>query len=88
MSLKNFIPISLWDQRDQPREKLDRFGPKALSNAELIAILLQNGYRGVSALELSKQLLSFYEMIWEFFQNLPYILIKKLRALEQQKRLC
>ena len=36
MSLKNFIPISLWDQRDQPREKLDRFGPKALSNAELM----------------------------------------------------
>ena len=61
MSLKNFIPISLWDQFDQPREKLDRFGPKALSNAELIAILLQNGYRGVSALELSKQLLSFYD---------------------------
>jgi DNA repair protein RadC len=57
MSLKNFIPISLWDQCDQPREKLDRFGPKALSNAELISILLQNGYRGVSALELSKQLL-------------------------------
>lgn len=61
MSHKNFIPIPLWDQSDQPREKLDRQGPKSLSNAELIAIVLQNGYRGVSALELAKLLLSYYD---------------------------
>jgi DNA repair protein RadC len=61
MSIKKYLPITRWDTDDKPREKLDRLGPKSLSNAELLAIILQNGYKGVSALSLGKQLLAHFD---------------------------
>ena len=42
---------------DRPREKLARLGPGALSDAELIAILLRVGMKGVNAVELARQIL-------------------------------
>ncbi len=43
---------------ERPRERLRNFGPGALSNAELIAILLRTGVEGESVLNLSHGLLS------------------------------
>jgi DNA repair protein RadC len=51
------IPIRLWAEDDRPREKLQMKGKRALSNAELIAILIGTGTRELTALELSKRLL-------------------------------
>ncbi len=51
------IPIRLWAEDDRPREKLLIKGKKALSNAELIAILFASGSKEFTALDLSKQLL-------------------------------
>ena len=45
---------------DRPREKLARLGPGALSDAELIAILLRVGMKGVNAIELARQILVKY----------------------------
>ena len=45
---------------DRPREKLARLGAAALSDAELIAILLRVGMKGVNAVELARQLLVKY----------------------------
>ena len=45
---------------ERPREKLARLGPAALSEAELIAILLRVGMRGLNAVELARQLLTTY----------------------------
>ena len=42
---------------DRPREKLLSKGPAALSNSELIAILLNNGSKNKSAVELAKEIL-------------------------------
>lgn len=42
---------------DRPRERLQQYGPAALSNAELIAILLGGGFRNFSALNLGQHLL-------------------------------
>lgn len=42
---------------DQPREKLLAHGPRALSDTEIIAILLGAGVRGASALDVARQLL-------------------------------
>ena len=39
-------PIPLWHESERPREKLLRLGAAALSEAELLAILLQTGIRG------------------------------------------
>lgn len=43
---------------DKPMEKLSYHGSQALSDSELLAILLGSGYKGVSALELANRVLS------------------------------
>ena len=50
--------IKNWSQNDQPREKLRDKGKSALSDAELIAILIGSGNRSESAVDLSKRILS------------------------------
>ena len=52
------LTIANWSPDDQPREKLRDKGADALSNAELLAILIGSGYPGVSAVELMQQILS------------------------------
>ena len=47
-------------QDERPRERLQRYGPSHLSNAELIAILLRVGSTGESVLNLSSRVLSTY----------------------------
>jgi DNA repair protein RadC len=42
---------------DRPREKLARRGPEALSDAELVALLLRTGSAGKSALDVAESLL-------------------------------
>jgi DNA repair protein RadC len=44
-------------REERPRERLARLGAPALSNRELLAVLLGTGARGVSALDLSESLL-------------------------------
>jgi DNA repair protein RadC len=52
-----YSPISDWSCEDRPREKLMLKGKEALSNAELIAILIGSGSRNESAVDLSKRIL-------------------------------
>ena len=40
-------------QGERPLERLREFGPKSLSNTELIAILLRTGLQGENVLALS-----------------------------------
>lgn len=49
--------IRNWAEDDRPREKLIRNGAEALSNAELLAVLLNNGTRNKSAVELARDVL-------------------------------
>jgi DNA repair protein RadC len=55
------ISIKAWAEEDRPREKLNTQGRRALSDAELIAILIGSGSRTESAVELSKRILHHYE---------------------------
>ncbi|WP_445738242.1 RadC family protein [Mariniflexile sp.] len=50
--------IKNWSQDDQPREKLLYKGKAALSDAELVAILIGSGSRNESAVELCKRILA------------------------------
>ncbi|MBR4573147.1 MAG: DNA repair protein RadC [Prevotella sp.] len=50
--------IKKWDEADRPREKLMRLGAEALSNAELLAILIGSGNQEESAVDLMKHVLS------------------------------
>jgi DNA repair protein RadC len=46
------------NETDRPRERLSMLGPQALSNAELLAILLRVGVAGQNAVEMGQQLLN------------------------------
>ncbi len=43
---------------ERPRERMAQFGPEALNNAELLAILLRIGREGESAIRMAERLLS------------------------------
>ena len=55
---QNNFPITNWSEDDKPREKLMLKGKSALSDAELIAILIGSGSRNESAVALSKRILA------------------------------
>ncbi|MCC7502578.1 MAG: DNA repair protein RadC [Flavobacteriales bacterium] len=52
------LRIKDWAEDDKPRERLLKLGAKALSDAELIAILLRTGTTEHTAVDLSKLILS------------------------------
>lgn len=56
------VPLSIknWASGDRPREKLLQKGKLALTDAELIAILIGSGNRNESAVELSQRILSLH----------------------------
>lgn len=54
---KKYTTIKQWAEDDRPREKLLLKGKNALSDAELIAILVRSGNKDLSAVDLSKQIL-------------------------------
>jgi len=58
---ENKISIKSWAEEDRPREKLSGQGRRALTDAELIAILIGSGSRTESAVELSKRILHHYD---------------------------
>ena len=58
MSENTFFPIRSWSEDDKPREKLLLKGKTALSDAELIAILIGSGSRNESAVTLSQRILA------------------------------
>lgn len=49
--------IKNWHEDDRPREKLLHKGTDSLSNAELLAIIINNGTTNKSALDLARELL-------------------------------
>ncbi len=50
--------IKEWAEDDRPREKLMAKTPKALTNAELLAILIGSGTKNESAVDLAKKILA------------------------------
>lgn len=52
------LTISQWAEEDRPREKLRDLGTQALSNAELLAILIGSGNTKESAVSLMQRILN------------------------------
>ena len=52
------LNILSWAEEDRPREKLLLKGKSALSDAELIAILIGSGTKSLSAVDAAKQILN------------------------------
>ena len=52
------LNINQWAEEDRPREKMMALGPQALSDAELLAILIGSGNTKESAVDLMKRVLA------------------------------
>ena len=50
--------IKNWAEDDRPREKMEKHGAAILSNAELLGIIINNGSKEKSAVELAKEILA------------------------------
>src|SRR5688500_15064658 len=57
---ENKLTLKLLSEEDRPREKLVLKGKHTLSDAELLAILLRSGLKNKTAVELSQELLAYY----------------------------
>lgn len=89
--------IKDWSVDDRPREKLLKKGAGALSNSELLAILISSGTKGMSAIAVSQEILAKFGTFrnmshcdsreWENFKGLGKAKTAKiLAALEIGKR--
>lgn len=56
-------PIKEWPEDERPREKLEKLGAASLSEAELLAILINTGSGKRSALDLARMLLAEYSTL-------------------------
>lgn len=52
-----------WPEHERPREKMMKYGTEALSDAELLAIILRTGAGGVTAVDLAKHILTEYRSL-------------------------
>lgn len=72
------LAIHKWPENEKPREKLINIGATALSDAELLAILLHTGHKSKSALDLAKEILRLAN---NNLAELGKINVKKLQKL-------
>ena len=57
--------IRFWPESERPREKLLERGPQALSDGELIALLLGSGTKGRSAVDIARSLIQDFGSLRE-----------------------
>jgi len=57
------MPIRDWPKSERPRERLLARGPEALSDAELLAVIIGSGLRGRSALDVARELIAAFGSI-------------------------
>lgn len=73
------MPVS-----DRPRERLARLGPDALGDAELIAILLRTGTKGMSAVQVGQELIKQFHTL-DALARASWEEIAKIKGVGQTK---
>ena len=77
--------IKNWAQDDRPREKLSLKGQRALSDSELLAIIMGSGSRSESAVELSKRILDSVDNNWNNLSRLSVSDLCKFKGIGEAK---
>ncbi|MFA6599865.1 MAG: DNA repair protein RadC [Candidatus Omnitrophota bacterium] len=72
--------VKEWPLSERPRERLARHGAAALSDAELVAILLRTGIPGKDAVQLARDLLAFFGSLRGLFGS-GFEDLRKVRGL-------
>jgi DNA repair protein RadC len=65
--MEDDMGIEDWPEQTRPRERLVREGAQALSDPELLALLLRVGVRGKSAVELGRDILQHFGSLHGLF---------------------
>ncbi|MBK9108557.1 MAG: DNA repair protein RadC [Saprospiraceae bacterium] len=81
------LPIKCWAEDDRPREKLIRKGKAALSDAELLAILLGSGTKTHDALSLAKLTLQSCQFNLIELSKMDHFRLGKIHGLGPAKSL-
>jgi len=84
-NLKKSGTIKSWASDDQPREKLLSKGPEALSNSELLAILILNGHKEKTAVDLARDILSLGNNNLNELGKLPVTAFQKIKGIGEAK---
>ncbi len=71
-------------ESDRPRERLAALGPQALTNAELIAILLRVGVQGENAVTVGQRLLNTFDGL-RGLHRAPFSELKNQRGIGEAK---
>src|SRR5215204_5169743 len=76
--------IASWPQDERPRERLLSKGAQALTDAELVAILIRVGFKGTNAVELARQLLQQFGSL-RMMVEAPVITLLEVKGLKRAK---
>ncbi|MCR5659491.1 MAG: DNA repair protein RadC [Bacteroidales bacterium] len=77
--------IKEWAADDRPREKMIKKGRAALSDSELLAILLRTGMKGQSAVELARAILDRVDNDLISLSNLTFKELKDIKGIGEAK---
>lgn len=72
--------IASWPEADRPRERLLRLGAQALTEAELVAILIRVGCEGTNAVELGRQIIKRFGSLRAMMEA-PLSALQEIRGL-------
>jgi DNA repair protein RadC len=98
MNDRNSTGIASWPESERPRERLLTAGENALTDAELLAILLRVGVKGQSAVELARRIFSRFGSLaamaradvgqWQEIHGLGTAKIAQIKAALELGRRC
>mgnify|MGYP000052300885 CR=1 FL=1 len=71
--------IKNWAEDDRPREKMAKHGAEILSNSELLGIIINNGSKEKSAVELAKEIL---KLVHDNLNELGKLSLKDLQKIK------
>ncbi len=78
--------IKEWIQEERPREKLEQRGASALTDAELLAILINSGTKKITAVDLAKTLITEFGDIAELAKS-NFLELRRFKGIGKVKSL-
>ncbi len=81
---KKSYTIKDWPEYERPRERLLHHGAEYLTDAELLAIILVNGYSGKTSVEVARSLLAQFGSLRKLM-NAPFTEVKNTFGIGQAK---
>ena len=76
--------IKDWPEYERPRERLLHHGPEYLSDAELLAILINKGYAGKTSVEIARSLLTQFGTLRNIM-SASYSEMKEIKGIGKAK---